>query len=108
MSVLVESEQELNECLKDNPRLAVLFYASWCPHSQRFLPLFEKQAAGKDCYRRVIVDDLDALVDKYGIEVYPTIIYFEQGRIVKRLDGVHGAGIDEGKLTRFVAECRLP
>ncbi len=108
MSLLVQDEQELNNCLKANPRLAVLFYASWCPYSHRFLPLFEKQAQGKDSYRRVIVDDLDRLVDKYEIEVYPTVLYFEQGKVARRLDGVHAAGLDEGQLKKFVADCRLP
>ncbi len=108
MSILVKDEQELNECLKATPRLAVLFYASWCPYSQRFLPLFEKQAAGHAGYRRVLLDDLDRLADKYEIEVYPTVIYFEQGRVARRLDGVHAAGLDEVRFKRFVADCRLP
>jgi thiol-disulfide isomerase/thioredoxin len=108
MSVLVHSQQELNECLKAQPKVAVLFYASWCPFSRRFLPLFEQQAKGKECYRRVIVDELDDLVDKYEIEFYPTVIYFEKGKIVRRLDAVHEVGLNDDQLAKFVADCRLP
>ncbi len=36
------SEDSLNEELKTKPRAYVLFYATWCPHSQRFLPIFEE------------------------------------------------------------------
>jgi thiol-disulfide isomerase/thioredoxin len=109
MSILIHNEKELNECLKATPRLAVLFYASWCPFSQEFLPIFEKQSTGKDkCYRRVIVDDLEGLVNKYKIEVYPTVIYFEYGKIVKRLDGAHLVGLSENQLIEFIAICKLP
>lgn len=108
MSLLVNNEQELNECLKINPKVAVLFYASWCPFSRRFLPIFEQHSKGKECYRRVIVDELDDLVDKYEVEIYPTVIYFEKGKVVKRLDGVHEVGLTEEQLKEFLAACRLP
>ncbi len=108
MSKLVNDEKELNECLKANPRLAVLFYASWCYFSQAFLPIFEKRATGLDeLYRRVVIDDLDGLVSRDRIEVYPTVIYFERGKESRRLDGVPGRGLDEDQLNDFIADCRL-
>ena len=108
MSILLESEQELNDCLKASPKLAVLFYASWCPFSRRFVPIFEKQTTGQDKnYRRVIIDDLAGLVDKYDIEVYPTVIYFEQGKAVKRLDGEPHVGLNEKQLNGFLADCKI-
>ncbi len=109
MTVLLESAKELDKYLKENPKAAVLFYASWCPFSQRFLPIFEEQA---ECYkescRRVVVDDLDELVDKYKIEVYPTVLFFENGKITKRLDGLHGIGLNEKQLVEFLNGCGLP
>lgn len=108
MSTIIKNEQELNDCLAANQKLAVLFYASWCPFSQRFLPIFEKQTAGKDKnYRRVVVDALADLVDKYDIEVYPTVLYFENGKAVKRLDGVHGFGLNEEQFKDFIAACKI-
>ena len=108
MSIVINNEQELNGCLAANPKLAVLFYASWCPYSLKFLPIFEKQSTGKDKnFRRLIIDDLEALADKYGIEVYPSVIYFENGKITKRLDGIHGVGLNEKQLTEFVAVCKI-
>ncbi|HVN67720.1 MAG TPA: thioredoxin family protein [Candidatus Sulfotelmatobacter sp.] len=108
MDINIKSEQELNDCLATNPRLAVLFYASWCPHSRRFLPIFDKHVSGKEKYfRRVVVDDLDELVDKYDINVYPTVLYFEKRKVVKRLDGIAGLGLDEKQLNGFLADCRI-
>lgn len=37
--------------LKNRNKAFVLFYASWCPHSQKFLPFFgEHQKNPKDCF----------------------------------------------------------
>jgi thiol-disulfide isomerase/thioredoxin len=108
MSILLQSKKELNDCLKTNSKLAVLFYASWCPFSQRFLPQFEKRSTGQDhLYRRVVVDDLADLVNKYAIEVYPTVLYFENGKVVRRLDGEHGVGLDENQLNEFIIGCKI-
>ena len=58
----------------------VLFYASWCPFSQAFLPTYLAHAAtGDPCYARIIVDDGDPLVEKYAINVFPTVLFFEKG-----------------------------
>ena len=40
----IEIEHELEDAVKDKNRVFVLFYASWCPFSQRFLPIYEKHA----------------------------------------------------------------
>ncbi|MFA6432030.1 MAG: thioredoxin family protein [Candidatus Margulisiibacteriota bacterium] len=109
MSILIHDEKELNECLKAVPKLAVLFYASWCPFSRKFLPIFEKHSTGKENnYRRVVLDDLEELAEKYNIEVYPTVLYFEKGKAVKRLDGIHEVGLDEDQLEDFISACKLP
>jgi len=109
MSILIDNEKELNACLKAAQKLAVLFYASWCPFSRQFLPIFEKHSTGKDKnYRRVVIDNLEELANKYKIEIYPTVLYFEKGKVVKRLDGIHEEGLTEDQLTEFISACRLP
>jgi thiol-disulfide isomerase/thioredoxin len=44
--------------IENKDRALVLFYATWCPFSQRFLPVFEEYARGnpQECMS-VIVDD---------------------------------------------------
>ncbi len=39
-----ESEVDVDDQLKNKEKAYVLFYASWCPHSQRFLPIFKEFA----------------------------------------------------------------
>jgi thiol-disulfide isomerase/thioredoxin len=77
----------------------VLFYATWCPFSQRFLPIFEEFAKSnpKECMS-VIVDDQSDVCEEYSIEYYPTVILFGKGRVHKRLDAEPGIGLDNKQL----------
>ena len=103
---LLASGADLEKLVRETDKLFVLFYASWCPFSRMFLPSFlEQAAAGEPCYRRILVDEDEALADKYGIEVYPTVLFFRNGRLEKRLDGVFHVGLTKGKLGDFVASC---
>lgn len=43
--------------LEAKPKVYALFYASWCPHSRRFLPIFEEyQKEHSDECLKVMVD----------------------------------------------------
>jgi thiol-disulfide isomerase/thioredoxin len=108
-ATLLNHEQELYTLLKTKESVFVLFYASWCPHSLRFLPLFQQYAQNTDkrCYR-MIIDENQALCEKYNIKVYPTVLFFENGSVAKRLDGIAGAGIDEYQLQEFLNQCKSP
>jgi thiol-disulfide isomerase/thioredoxin len=106
--VLVQSPAALEAAIKSRDRLMVLFYAGWCPFSQAFLPTYRKHAAaGEPCYVRILVDEGDALTEKYSIEVYPTILFFEKGMVVKRLDGVYHRGLSKGQLEDFARHCAV-
>jgi len=95
----VNVEFELEDVLRDKSRVFVLFYASWCPFSQRFLPVFEKQEkANPQICMRVKIDDKAKLREKYEVDVVPTVLLFESGTVTKRLDGEPGAGLNEKQL----------
>ena len=107
--VLVPGARELEAAIASKDRLMVLFYASWCPFSQAFLGTYMKHAsAGEPCYMRIIVDDGDPVTERYGIEVFPTVLYFEKGRLAKRLDGVYHRGLTGGQLEDFARRCAVP
>jgi thioredoxin 1 len=106
--VLIGSEEELEAAIRSRDRLMVLFYASWCPFSQAFLGLFRKHAAAGDpCYARIIVDNGDPLTEKYGIDVFPTVLFFENGKLAKRLDGMYHRGLSQGQLEDFARRCAV-
>jgi thiol-disulfide isomerase/thioredoxin len=95
----IDVEYGLDEVLKSKDKAVVLFYASWCPFSQKFLPIFEKYSQNKaETCLRIKTDDKASLCDKYSIDVVPTVLVFEKGNVKKRLDGTPGVGLKEKQL----------
>jgi len=104
---LVNDEHDLKEILKIKDKVIALFYASWCPFCVKFLPIFQKHAE-KDRQHYVIVqDDQETIADQYSVKVYPTVLFFENEVVSKRLDGVLGVGLDENPLVKFIQQCPL-
>jgi thiol-disulfide isomerase/thioredoxin len=88
-----------HEKLKDKDKAFVLFYATWCPYSQRFLPIFEEYSKNnpKECLS-VIVDEEPDVCEEYDIEYYPTVIMFQKGKVHRRLDAEPGVGLNKNQL----------
>jgi thioredoxin 1 len=88
--------------LKNRDTVVVLFYASWCPFSQRFLPIFEEYAKSnpRGCIR-VMIDDKPSLCERFAVEYFPTVIMFEKGKVAKRLDAKPGIGLNRKQLTEL-------
>lgn len=106
--ILLEDATELDEAIRSRDKLMVLFYASWCPFSQAFLKTYLAHASkGDPCYARIIVDDGDPLVDQYAINVFPTVLFFEKGALVRRLDGLYHRGLSQGQLEDFARRCAV-
>jgi thioredoxin 1 len=102
--ILLSSLDDLDAFVNTKPEVYVLFYASWCPYSQAFLPVFEKVSdENPDRCARAVVDDDERLWNKYSIRVVPTVLIFEQGQQTRRLDGIPGQGLNETQLRQFIA-----
>ncbi|MGE5575473.1 MAG: thioredoxin family protein [Ignavibacteria bacterium] len=99
-----QDKDDVDGALKSKEKAFVLFYASWCPHSQRFLPIFQEYAKinPKQCMS-VIIDDKPELCDKYEIDYYPTVLFFKNGQIKKRLDATPGVGLTKKQLEELTA-----
>jgi thioredoxin-like negative regulator of GroEL len=95
---------ELEKTVKDKEKVFVLFYASWCPFSQRFLPIFSKVAeSSRDC-ARVITDDKASLCEKYAVDTVPAVLVFEKGKVTRRLDSEPHEGLTEAMLIKFLVK----
>ncbi len=103
--VQVDDEHELDEMLKTKERVIALFRATWCPFCVAFLPVFERHAAREGLSFLVVKDDQENMGDRYSVEVVPTVLFFEKGKVAKRLDGVPGMGLNEKQLTAFIDAC---
>jgi len=102
-SELKDIKGDLEDILKTKKRAFVLFYASWCSFCRTFLPIydryFEKQP---ETFLRVMIDDREELMDRYSVEIVPTVIFFDNGRIKKRCDGEAGVGLSEKRLIDII------
>ena len=97
-------ESNVDDVWKSKEKAFVLFYASWCPYSQRFLPIFEDYAKvnPQECIS-VVIDDKPDLCEKYEIEYYPTVLLFKKGEVEKRLDATPGFGLTKNQLKELTA-----
>jgi thioredoxin 1 len=90
-------------------KVVVLFHSSWCPFCRAFAPVFRRVApASAACtpLEVVIDDDDDPLWERFGIDVVPTVIFFDDGERVGRLNGRPGRGIDEQELLEALGRVR--
>ena len=101
----IDVEYDLDEAIKSEGKVFVLFYASCCPFSRIFLPLFDKYAKeNPQGYLRVKTDDKAKLCEKYSENVVLTVLIFEKGKVKKRLDETPDAGLNERQLKDIVNE----
>ena len=100
-----KGKSNFQEKIKNKDRVFVLFYATWCPHSQHFLPIFEEYARSnpEECLS-VIADEEPDVFDEYDIEYYPTVILFKHGKVHKRLDVKPGGDLDKKQLKELTGK----
>ena len=93
----------IHDEIRGKEKAFVLFYATWCPFSQRFLPFFEEYAKSnpQQCLS-VIADDKPDVCEEYSIEYYPTVILFKKGKVQKRLDAEPGIGLNKKQLKDLI------
>ena len=78
------------EILKQNEMVLADFAASWCGPCRMLTPVveqFEKEFEGRVKVVSIDVDEQEALATQYGIQVVPTLLYFERGELKKRSSG---------------------
>ena len=90
MSALHFNEEEFNAAIANGPAI-VDFWATWCGPCKMLGPTIEQLADeldGKIAVGKVDVDENRDLAGKFGVMSIPTVIYFKDGKEVKRFVGV--------------------
>ena len=66
------------------------FYADWCGPCRAFGPMFEKAAetlAPEFSLCKVDIDEATALCDEVGVRVVPTVMVFENSKLIATHEG---------------------
>ena len=100
----MNKKDETEETFLSKDRAFVLFYASWCPFSQMFLPIFREYTKQNpnECVS-ILIDNKADLCDKYSIDYYPTVLLFKKGKVAKRLDATPGVGLTKKQLAQLTS-----
>jgi thioredoxin 1 len=96
----VTGSGELKSAVGASPKSVVLYHATWCPFCRAFRPTFDKLTAGGawDAVEAVIDDEENPIWTEQRIDIVPTVVFYEGGKPVRRLDGRAGVGIAEAEL----------
>lgn len=79
-----------NQVINSSAKVLVEFYASWCPHCQRMMPIVadvKEREKGKVAIYQYDVDKYPKLTDENRVESYPTFILYNGGKEVWRSAG---------------------
>ena len=79
-------DKSFGKFIKDNSRVVVDFYASWCGPCRALSPVFESVSEKVKDYKfaKVDVDKAQDLALSFGVNTIPTIAIFENGSMVER------------------------
>lgn len=78
------------DATKSAPTVLVEFYATWCPHCRRMMPVVEqlKELVGKSVpVIRLDIDENEESADEAKVNSVPTFIVYRDGREVWRHSG---------------------
>lgn len=104
----IRTQKDFDAELEAGGERFVFFYSGWCHFCTTFLPALEEHANGSQVvFVKLCVDDLPGLEEHFGVEVVPSVLFFKDGKLAKRLDGVLGRGLSEEKLLAFARTCGI-
>ena len=79
----IQSQQELDQVLKDNENVIVDFWAQWCGPCKMLAPALERvqEEVNNTLIVKVNIDDVADIPEKYGVRSIPTLLKFKNGLI---------------------------
>jgi thioredoxin 1 len=103
--IRVEESPELQKAIAGQ-KAVVLVHATWCPFCRSFRPVFEEAIRSSRllAVEAVVDDEENPLWAEHRIDIVPTVLFFEGGKVVQRLDGRPGVGLTRADLTAALAQ----
>ena len=76
--------------VKNNKVVVIDFYADWCGPCKAFNPTLQrlaKEYTGKAVVGKINIDKSQSLANKYDVKSIPTVLYFQNGKLVGKSNG---------------------
>ena len=96
---------DYKELINSNPVVVVEFYASWCPHCQKMMPVVDqiKQLLGhRAAVHQFDIDENQSLADATGVESIPTFIIYKNGVEVWKQSGEMEGDVLYSKIENYL------
>ncbi|KAG0229446.1 hypothetical protein BGW41_003023 [Actinomortierella wolfii] len=101
MPIVINSAEEFNKVLAENPKVIVDFHATWCGPCKLIAPKYEafSQEFTNITFLKIDVDEVPEVSEKAGIRAMPTFQTYFNGEKKGEL-----LGADPNKLKKLIEE----
>lgn len=92
-TVALTKENFETEVLKADKKVVIDFWAAWCGPCQMLLPVFDAVSEEVSDYKfcKVNVDEQQELAAQHSVMTIPTLVIYENGKLVKQVSGAMNA-----------------
>ena len=94
-----------NDIINSSKTVLVEFYASWCPHCKRMMPIVEQVKellAGNVKVYQYDIDENQQLAESQNVESIPTFIIYENGNEMWRQSGEMDGNVLLNKIQAYM------
>lgn len=94
-----------NEVIKSAPVVLVEFFASWCPHCKKMMPIvaqIKELLSGQIEVYQFDIDENQDLADNEQVESIPTFIVYKEGKEMWRQSGEMPADVLLANIQKFI------
>ena len=119
MNIPIITPNALNEISRESGPVVVEFFADWCPKCAMMSDIFLRIAARHQhdiIFKKVNIEISKKVVDELGIEIVPTFIVYQKGKILMEMPNkalqeqlsYDGAELSEDVLEQRILELLYP
>jgi thioredoxin 1 len=95
---------DYNELINSGKTVLIEFFASWCPHCQRMMPIVQQIRElldGKVGVFQFDIDEYKELAEENKVESIPTFIVYRDGKEMWRQSGEMAADVLLSKVQQY-------